>query len=454
MEEQSVKERLPKAFLDRMKDALQGEFEEFLASYESPRAYGLRYNPLKTDAKSFEEMMPGLLGRVPWAAEGYYYDCAMRPGKHPMHEAGLYYIQEPSAMCVVEVLDPKPGEVILDLCAAPGGKSTQIAGRMGGKGLLVCNEPVANRAKILSQNMERMGVRNAVVTNAFPWDLENCYPCFFDRIVVDAPCSGEGMFHKEEAALTEWSQENVTLCSNRQRQILESAWKMLKPGGTMVYSTCTFAPAEDEEMVIWMLDTYADAVLSAIDTRMLGISDGSVEGTGRIWPHKQQGEGHFVARFRKKGESVEVPDVWTSPPKKKEKRGEEWKEFEEFAKDTLTVELSGKRTVFGDQLYLMPMEQPDIKGQKVLRPGLHLGTRKKNRFEPSHALALALRAEEVTVSFETTEPERFLRGETLNCPPELKGWVLITSEGVSLGWGKASSGVIKNHYPKGLRINW
>lgn len=465
MNEQQI--TLPQAFVERMREQLGAEADAFFASYESPRAYGLRRNPLKQTAEQFERLMPWQLEPVGWADEGYYYSDADRPGKHVYHEMGLYYIQEPSAMCVAQIADPQPGEVVLDLCAAPGGKSTQLAGRMAGEGLLVCNEIVPNRAKILAQNIERMGVKNAVVLNHSPQELEARFPAFFDRIVVDAPCSGEGMFHKEEAALTEWSPENVQMCAQRQRDILACAVNMLCPGGVLVYSTCTFASAEDEDMIRWLLDKYPDLTLQPIDTAALGISDGEISGTGRIYPHRQRGEGHFVARLMKGG--IRLPrqsDVRMSDDSsgKRDKKGKKkmkdaaptdaWAGYEAFAKQYLRCELNGCRQMFGDQLYLVPQEMPDLRGMKVLRPGLHLGTDKKNRFEPSHALALALRADQVSQVCETDEPEQYLRGMTLSCDPALDGWVLVTYQGMPLGWGKASRGVVKNHYPKGLRINW
>ena len=460
---------LPQAFVERMRENLGTEAEAFFASYESPRAYGLRRNPLKQTAEQFEQLMPWQLTSVSWAEEGYYYSDTDRPGKHVYHEMGLYYIQEPSAMCVAQIADPKPGEGILDLCAAPGGKSTQLAGRMAGEGLLVCNEILPNRAKILAQNIERMGVKNAVVVNHSPQELEARFPAFFDRIVVDAPCSGEGMFHKEEAALTEWSPENVQMCAERQREILACAVNMLRPGGVLVYSTCTFAPAEDEDMIRWLLETYPDLALQPIDTAALGISDGTIEGTGRIYPHRQRGEGHFVARLKKDGIVIPRQSILQSGlaqdgsdrrGKKGKKKAEKaastdaWTGYETFAKQYLCCELTGCRQMFGDQLYLVPQEMTDLRGMKVLRPGLHLGTDKKNRFEPSHALALALRADQVTQICETDQPEQYLRGMTLSCDPSLDGWVLVIYQGMPLGWGKASRGVVKNHYPKGLRINW
>ncbi len=469
MEEQ-IRTRLPQEFTERMRESLGSEADAFFASYDSPRAYGLRRNPLKMEKELFETQMPFVLEKVSWAAEGYYYEETERPGRHPFHEMGLYYIQEPSAMCVVEVADPKPGEYVLDLCAAPGGKSTQIAGRMAGEGLLVCNEIVPNRAKILSQNIERLGRRSAVVLTPAPQALAARFTAFFDRIVVDAPCSGEGMFHKEEAALTEWSTENVVMCADRQKEILASAVKMLRPGGVLVYSTCTFAPAEDEEMVAWLLKEYPDLELVPIDTQALGISEGDLPGTGRIWPHRQRGEGHFVARLKKRGTllprqntgfaaAMSVQEAAGGGKGKKGRKdrpgadhGNAWSCYEDFTAQNLNTVWSGRRLQFGDQLYLIPEEMPDLKGLVVVRPGLHLGTNKKNRFEPSHALALALQYTEVKQLYETEEPEKYLRGETLACDPSLKGWTLVTCQGQPMGWGKADRGVMKNHYPKGLRI--
>lgn len=465
MEEQ-VRTRLPQAFVERMQESLGAEAEAFFASYDSPRAYGLRRNPLKLTREEFERQMPFALTPVSWADEGYYYQENERPGKHAFHEMGLYYIQEPSAMCVAQVAQPQAGERILDLCAAPGGKSTQLAGRMHGEGLLVCNEIVPNRARILAQNIERMGIRNAVVTNHSPQELAQRFAGFFDRVIVDAPCSGEGMFHKEEAALTEWSPENVSMCAKRQREILSCAVDMLRAGGVLVYSTCTFAPAEDEEMVQWLLAKFPELSLVPIDCAALGISEGTLAGTGRIYPHRQQGEGHFVARLQKSGRSVSEPltrmDTTRAAAGKKSAKANKktaacadvWAACEQFLQENLCVTLSGRREQFGDQLYLVPQELPELAGSRVLRAGLHLGTNKKNRFEPSHALALALTPADVRQTCETDQPLRYLRGMALECAQTQNGWTLVTYQGQPLGWGKASRGVIKNHYPKGLRILW
>ena len=247
---------LPQLFLDRMKQMLEEEYPAFLNSYEDARYQALRINPSKTDRNRFAEETSFHLQPVPWEANGFYYEKEDQPGKHPYHEAGVYYIQEPSAMAPAAYLDAQPGEKVLDLCAAPGGKSTQIAAAMQGKGLLVSNEIHPARAKILSENMERMGVKNVMVTNESPQTLAGMFTEYFDRIMVDAPCSGEGMFRKNEQACEEWSPENVQVCAARQQEILACAASMLRPGGRMVYSTCTFAPEENEGTISRFLEQH------------------------------------------------------------------------------------------------------------------------------------------------------------------------------------------------------
>lgn len=456
---------LPEAFLDRMKALLGVEYEAFLGSYGSGRAQGLRINPLKGDANRLRGRLEARfdLLPVPWCWEGYFYGEDMRPGRHPYHEAGLYYIQEPSAMAVAELLDPRPGERILDLCAAPGGKTTQIAGRMVGEGLLVSNEIHPARAKILSQNVERMGIANAVVTNEEPGRLTRFFPCFFDRIVVDAPCSGEGMFRKDEAARAEWSQENVKLCAQRQREILANAAQMLKAGGRLVYSTCTFAPEEDEQQIAHFLSEHLEFEIETVEGRR-GLSPGraewggglpSLSATFRIWPHLTSGEGHYLAVLRKKDKAEEFARRCQSPAYYRDKNG--IRQYLDFAAGALNGAGETKNLIlFGDNLYRMPEEMPDISGLKVLRPGLHLGTFKKNRLEPSHALALSMKRDRALRSAdfdpEGDEIRGYLSGNTVSGYSGENGWVLVCAGGYSLGWGKAASGIMKNHYPKGLRI--
>jgi NOL1/NOP2/sun family putative RNA methylase len=453
---------IPNTFQERMKDMLQEEFEAFIQTYQENPLQGLRVNTLKVNIREFLNRVDFKLNPVPWCPTGFYYSEKDRPGKHPFHAAGLYYIQEPSAMSVVEYLEPQPGETILDLCAAPGGKSTQIAAYMQGKGLLLSNEITASRARILSENIERMGIRNAIVTNEPPERLAKRFPYFFDRILVDAPCSGEGMFRKLEEACQDWSLGKVEECSLMQKDILQTAAQMLKPGGTMVYSTCTFSKEENEGMIANFLNSYSDFEIVEIHHQH-GIAKGRPEWgndrtelthTARLWPQLLQGEGHFAAKLRKKSEEAFTPRLPKSNNRKVDKTAVQL--FETFGKDSLcTDSLDGSYILFGEQLYLLPENAPDLEKLKVVRPGLHLGTVKKGRFEPSHSLALALKCKETkrSLSFSSNDPKikRYLKGESLMVGGEQKGWTLVCVDGYSLGWGKLSEGQLKNHYPKGLR---
>ncbi len=454
---------LPQDFLDRMQRMLGDEYPLFLESYEKEKFQALRVNTLKTTREEFLQKAPFTLREVPWAAEGFYYEKGDTPGKYPYHEAGVYYIQEPSAMAPAAYLEAQPGEKVLDLCAAPGGKSTQIAAAMQGEGLLVSNEIHPARAKILAENIERMGIKNALVTNETPQRLADIFEEYFDRIMVDAPCSGEGMFRKNEDACSEWSLENVEICAARQAEILECAASMLKRGGRLVYSTCTFAPAENEESIGSFLEKHPEFSIVKVEKKG-GMTDGNpawcetntphIEDTIRLWPHRLDGEGHYVAVLQKEGS---LPDGYCRNGEQKGISEKDCKEYLEFKKDFLKKELPGIPFLFGEQLYLAPEGMPAVKGLKVMRPGLHLGTMKKNRFEPSHALALALRPEDVThvmnLSAESDEIRKYLNGQTLNCEGE-KGWYLICVDGYSIGWGKLAGGIMKNHYPKGLRIQY
>lgn len=453
---------LPQEFTMRMQKLLGEEYEAFIRSYEEEAFGALRANTLKIKKEDFQKLVPFTLKPVPWCETGFYYDKEERPGKHPYHEMGLYYMQEPSAMSVAELAGVKPGERVLDLCAAPGGKSTRLAGQLQGEGVLVCNEIHPARCKILSQNIERMGVRNAVVTNETPQGLSAHFINFFDCIVVDAPCSGEGMFRKDEEAVRQWSPENVEMCAQRQDEILDEAVKMLRSGGRIVYSTCTFAPDEDEGCVKRFLTRHPDFMVKkgngyegfAPGNPDWAEGDERVKETHRLWPHKLQGEGHFAALLVHKGEPVDE-DVYAGKKKKAAKVLDKEKEqlYTNFIKETLVEEPRGEKVLFGDALYLMPTDI-NLKGLKVLRPGLHMGTFEKKRFEPSHSLALALNPREVKQSvfldMEDGTPEKYLRGESL-ISEKGKGWTLVCVSGYSIGWGKVSNGMLKNHYPKGLR---
>ena len=427
---------LPELFLKRMEMQLGKEFPAFLDSLERPRAVALRLNPLKGEAPE----LPFSTEPVPWEPNGWYYDPEARPGLHPWHEAGVYYLQEASAMAPVTLLDPQPGELVCDLCAAPGGKTTQIAGRMAGEGFLLCNEINPKRAKILSRNIERMGVANAMVTNEHPDTLARKYPGMFDRVLIDAPCSGEGMFRKEEAAVTDWSPETVQMCAHRQAQILDSGAALVRPGGRLVYSTCTFATEENEETVAAFLERHPEFTAEQVDAPWFAKGP---DGSFRMWPHKLLGEGHFAAVLRKTGEGEgEVK------PAAGERLPKEWTEFARQLGITLP---SGKAVLFGQSLYWAPEAMPDIRGVKVLRPGLELGEVKKGRFEPAHALALWLKTAAAVQDYpvDSSELRAYLHGETP--PSTATGWCLVTVGGFSLGWGKGDGKILKNHYPKGLR---
>ena len=427
---------LPQDFLTRMETQLGEEYTQYLESLERPRAVALRFNPLKGEAPHMDFVQ----SPVPWEPMGYYYDPEARPGLHPYHEAGVYYLQEASAMSAVALLDPQPGEKICDLCAAPGGKTTQIAGRMLGEGFLLCNEINPKRAKILSRNIERMAVANALVTNEHPGRLAEKFPGYFDRVLIDAPCSGEGMFRKEEAAVTDWSQETVEMCARRQAEILHSGAELLKPGGRLVYSTCTFAPEENEQTIENFLANHPEFTLEEVSAPWFTPAG---KGMFRLWPHKLLGEGHFAAVLRKNnGTEGDITPI------KAEKLPREWVTF---AKE-LNISLpQGAPIFFGQSLYLAPEGMPDLRGVKVMRPGLELGELKKDRFEPAHALALWLKhaANTKNLPADSQETERYMRGETL--PDTGKGWTLVQVDGYSLGWGKSDGKVLKNHYPKGLR---
>ncbi len=454
---------LPQEFTERMQGMLQEEYPSFLRCFTQEREPSLRLNPLKANREVFLEKSPFTLSEVAWEENGFYYSREDTPGKHAWHEAGVYYIQEASAMAPAVYLDAKPSERILDLCAAPGGKSTQIAAAMRGEGILVCNEIHPARAKVLSGNVERMGVANALVTNETPKRLAERFFAYFDRILVDAPCSGEGMFRKNEEACKEWSLENVRMCAARQDAILDCAARMLAPGGRLVYSTCTFAPEEDEGSVLRFLHRHPDFCVEKLPRRE-GMDKGhpewaaaepaadGLEDTIRLWPHKSRGEGHFLVVLKKEGSLAGSGGLPGGCRVDKKITQKEWEAWEQFAGENLRTDLEGVFLKFGEQLYLTPELMPDLQGIKVLRPGLHLGTWKKDRFVPAHALALSLDERKVRRVHELGENacREWMEGMALRAEGE-KGWYLMTIDGYSLGWGKLAGGVMKNHYPKGLR---
>lgn len=457
---------LPIEFEKKMKAFLGNEWDDFLYSYDNNRFQALRFNTLKV--QSHEEIMRILkvLGissdkKVSWANEAYYFDENVRPGKHPYHEMGLYYIQEPSAMSAAALLAPKPGMRVLDLCAAPGGKSTQLATYLGDSGLLVSNEINTQRSRILSQNIERMGIKNAIVTNEDSFVLASHFPGFFNAIQVDAPCSGEGMFRKLPEAIEQWSMENVAICAARQKEILDNAAVMLKPGGTIVYSTCTFSKEENEDVIEYFLERHPDFTLEEME---------------RFWPHKVDGEGHFVAKLVRRGcvDTDLKADRKTKKNKNSKNRKNETKPaltkenmklLSEFLDETISEDMAAwiknsRLVMFGEQFYRLPDMEVDIKGLKVQRAGLHIGEFKKQRFEPSHSLALALKLSEaknvVKLTWDDPQTTGFFNGQSVMLSDEQtaeckKGWALVCVDGYPAGWGKVNGAQVKNHYPKGLR---
>ena len=457
---------LPEKFCERMKLMLKDGYSDFAAAFDSPGMRGIFIDTLKDGAKEavFNEF--GELAPVPWCGCGFYAENASLKGTHPYHMAGLFYFQEPSAMCAAAGLPIEPGDKVLDLCAAPGGKTAQAAAKLKGKGILVSNEIIKSRAMILSENAERLGLTNAIVTNETPARLAEKYPAFFDKIIVDAPCSGEGMFRKNPTAAVEWSEEHVRSCAERQKKILECAALMLKEGGLLMYSTCTFAPEENEMIAAYMVQNGFE-ICEAPGLSMLspGVTEWSaadidMSRTRRIFPHKQNGEGHFAALFKKMSGDEGVKQA---APQKKSKRPDKKadselktaiKLFEEFEKKYLTTSIVGRFILFGDNLYCCP-EGIDIDNIKVVRCGLHLGVIKKNRFEPSHALALALKRSDFknSLDFECGDREllNYLCGHTLS--RSCDGWCAVCAGGFPIGWGKGSQGAVKNHYPKKLRLN-
>ena len=411
------------------------------------------------------------IGTSAWCKEGFYYDGEnVRPAKHPYYNAGLYYIQEPSAMSTGAMLNVEPGDRVLDLCAAPGGKSTQVAAKLKGQGVIVSNDISASRCKALLKNIEVSGVPNCVITNEMPENLAKKFPKFFNKIIVDAPCSGEGMFRKDDSAVKSWETHKTEMCCGLQREILKYAADMLCDGGIIAYSTCTFAPCEDEQIISWLLRERPELSLISMEDYE-GFSTGNPEwGDGnpqlkkcvRIFPHKMQGEGHFLALLQKEGTAG--PSAGTS--KTSRLAADVRKYMEEFFREIGLKTLDGQEfdwnrvEVRADKVYYLPSVSCNFRGLTFIRNGLYLGDLKKNRFEPAQPLALAFRKNEaeavISLSVDDPRLERYLKGETLTIEPEeaahSKGWHLLCVEGYPLGFGKLVNGTLKNKYPAGWRV--
>ena len=469
---------LPQSFLDSMKEILGEDYEAFLIGFDGQRQYGLRVNTLKMNLEEFERIAPFHLKKVPWISNGYFYEAEDAPAKHPFYSAGLYYLQEPSAMTPASRLKVQPGERVLDLCAAPGGKATELGAALQGEGLLVANDINTARARALLRNLELFGISNSFVTNEPPHVLAERFPEFFHKIMVDAPCSGEGMFRKNPAVVDSWQEKGPEYFSKLQREIIVQAADMLLPGGMMFYSTCTFSPLENEKTITHLLKERPDMEVIPMEdyegfaeglTSYRGeVFDESCKLCRRIWPHKMSGEGHFMALLHKKSgtqqqvqQTVSQSSIWWEKCKGLNK---EQKAAAEDFFSHVNIAYDGKRIdVRGDNLYYLPAPKYDGRGLHFLRNGLFMGEFKKKRFEPSQPFALALHAQDFdqVLDFPADDERlsRYLRGETLDVSDLIagekkrKGWQLVMVAGHPLGFGKLVNNNLKNKYPAGWRKN-
>ena len=438
---------LPQEFCKAMEELLGRQWGDFLQGFQAPAFKGVRLNTLKCEEKTLRESLPFPLAPSPFSSLSFYAGADAKVGALPAHHAGMFYSQEPSASSAVTALQPLPGERVLDLCAAPGGKSTQIGALLGGQGLLWSNEVVRGRAEALLSNLERMGVSNAVVSNCPPQQLCGALAGWFDRVLVDAPCSGEGMFRRDPQAIAEWSPQHVQACAQRQRLILDSAAEAVKEGGVLVYSTCTFSLAENEGTCAAFLEAHPEFVPEAIPAAFgRPAFDGGP--ARRIFP-MDGGEGHFVARFRRVGANPQkrAPFAPAAPDRQRQEAGALYGEL-------FTDSPEGLIGVFGGKALLLPTGLPDLSGLHVLRAGVELAQAKGSRLEPAHGVFMSRPKGSCrrALDFPSDSPQllAFLRGEEIDCPE--KGYTAVCVNGVVTGFGKASGGRLKNRYPKGLRL--
>lgn len=453
--------RLPEEYVERMKKLLSPEdFQAYMDSFEKKNVRGLRVNTLKISPEEFEKISPFALKKIPWTDNGYYYEDDVQPAKHPYYYAGLYYIQEPSAMTPAQLLPVEPGDCVLDVCAAPGGKSTELASKLKGEGVLVSNDISNSRAKALLKNIELMGVKNAYVVSEVPENLVSRFAGYFDKILIDAPCSGEGMFRKEPSMVKSWEEHGVDFFANLQRGIMDSVVKMLKPGGKILYSTCTFSPEEDEGSMKYLLENHPEFKIERPEHIWKEFAPGHPEWVDgpeelkdciRLWPHKLEGEGHFISLLSKEGDARQKTDF---SGKKSMVMPEDAAEF--FSHVKMPLDLS-RCVQVKDKLMYLPDATMDMKGYRVLRSGLYLGDLKKNRFEPSQSLAMALKMEEydqiVNFKADDVQVRKYLKGETLEIEDtSANGLYLVCVDEFPLGWAKAVKGKLKNKYHSGWRM--
>ncbi len=452
---------LPKLFEENMIALLGDEYETYKSCLDEPMYHGIRINTMKISVEDFLKINPFHLKPVPWCDNGFYYDEQLdKPSKHPYYFAGLYYIQEPSAMTPASVIPVEKGDRVLDICAAPGGKSTELAAKLDGTGVLVSNDISASRAKALLKNLEVFGATNALIISEAPYKLSERFAGYFDKILIDAPCSGEGMFRKSNSMITAWENNGNQLFSDLQISILKEVVKMLKPGGKILYSTCTFAPLENEKSVDYLLSLDPELKIcdfSKYEDFDYGHPEWSDSGNedltkcARLWPHKIEGEGHFVALVGKEGDSKNSYNFGNYPIKKAKLTKETLEFFDMIIKDFDfdRIEMSQ------DKLYYIPETFPAVRGLRILRCGLYLGEVKKNRFEPSQSLAMSLKSTDfsnvIDLKCNDERINKYLKGETIEADGS-NGWALVCVDSYPLGWGKLNNGILKNKYLPGWRM--
>ena len=457
---------LPIEFEEKMRCLLGDEFDEYIKCYDAPRYYGLRVNTQKISVKDFLKICPFEVTPIPWIENGFYYDGEqISPAKHPYYYAGLYYLQEPSAMTPANRLPVEPGDKVLDVCAAPGGKATELGAKLQREGVLIANDISSSRAKGLLKNLEVFGIGNMLVLSEEPGKLENYFPEFFDKILIDAPCSGEGMFRKDKKMVKAWEEHGPAFFSKLQRSIITQSARMLKPGGIMLYSTCTFDALENEGTIEYLLKEFPEFRILEMQSYE-GFAQGRPEfiesgnpdlsKTVRIFPHKMKGEGHFLALLQKGEPEEALPGSKSAMSSGKKKIPEDIQEFFQNVSWQLQPE---RLDIHGERVYYMPENLPDMRGIRFLRTGLLLGELKKNRFEPSQALAMYLKKSEfahtINLTAEDERISRYLKGETIEVDDltdaKENGWQLVCVDGYPLGWGKLNRGTLKNKYLPGWR---
>ena len=464
---------LPSEFEKKMKRLLGAEYNDYLSCFDEPRHFGLRVNTAKISVEDFLKISPWPLEKVPWIRNGFYYDGEnCHPARHPYYFAGLYYLQEPSAMTPADRLPVEPGDRVLDVCAAPGGKATELGARLNGTGLLAANDLSSSRAKGLLKNIELMGLGNILVLSEEPGKLIPYFTEYFDKILIDAPCSGEGMFRKDRKMIRAWEEHGPDYFARIQKSLVTQAAQMLRPGGMMLYSTCTFSPEENEQTIEYLLQQYPDLEVCSIDAyegfaygmpELTESGDERLRKTVRIFPHSMKGEGHFLALVRKMDAGLTSVPETSSHPANKGGTGTKRKKIPEELADFLSDvnrEFDPERIeIRADKVYYMPEGLPALNKIRFLRTGLFLGELKKRRFEPGQAFAMNLQKDEYARTIDLPASDgrvvRYLKGETLEVddlvPAEEKGWYLVCTDGYPLGFGKLAGQVLKNKYLPGWR---